>query len=175
MKKREPTQYEKMSAKRIRQLIEERCDGSQQAFADKVGIGKASVSQYVNETNYPNNQTCGKIAKAFGLDPMWVMGFDQAPKTRFLMPIPDETMKSFGEELIKKQELAELSEAINARQQAVQINEHPMYYTDPVTARMAQKYFEDENFRVLFDAAEDSSPENIKLAAEMLRRMKESK
>lgn len=175
MKKREPTQYEKMSAKRIRQLIEERCDGSQQAFADKVGIGKASVSQYVNETNYPNNKTCGKIAAAFGLEPMWVMGFDQAPRSGFLMPYHlDELNDSIGKEFIKKQKLAELSEAVNARQ-AVQKNEHPMYYTDPVTARMAQKYFEDENFRVLFDAAEDSSPENIKLAAEMLRRMKESK
>lgn len=171
--KREPTQYEKTSAKRIRQLIEERCDGSQQAFADKVGIGKASVSQYVNETNYPNNKTCGKIAKAFDLDPMWVMGFDRAPKTRFVMPIPDEILKPLEEESRKAYELRRLSESVNARQQAVQKNEHPIYYTDPVTAKMAQKVFEDENFRILFDAATDSTPENIKLAAEMLRRLKE--
>lgn len=46
------------------------------------------------------------------------------------------------------------------------------YYTNPETAAMAQKYFDDPNYKILFDAAEGSSPENIRLAAEMLKRMK---
>lgn len=79
--KRTPTQYEKTSAKRIRQLIDDYCDGKQIVFAEKIGIGKASVSQYVNETNYPNNKTCGLIAKVFNINPMWVMGFDAPMET----------------------------------------------------------------------------------------------
>lgn len=48
------------------------------------------------------------------------------------------------------------------------------YYKDPETARIAQKIFDDPSLRVLFDAADDVSPENILLAAEMLKRMKET-
>lgn len=68
--------YSKQSMERVTQLIEERCGGSQQAFADKVDINKASVSQYANGHNAPTNLTAGKIAKAFGVNPAWVMGFD---------------------------------------------------------------------------------------------------
>ena len=68
--------YSLQSMERIRQLIDERCGGSQQVFADRVDINKASVSQYVNGHNAPTNLTAGKIAKAFGVNPAWVMGFD---------------------------------------------------------------------------------------------------
>ena len=74
--KRLPTPEEIKSVDRIRQLVEERCDGSQQVFADKVGIGKSSVSQYMNGKNFPSNIRAAEIAKAFNVHPMWVMGFD---------------------------------------------------------------------------------------------------
>lgn len=74
--KREPSEIERNSQKRIMYLIDNICEGSQQIFADKVGIGKSSVSQYVNGTNFPGNKTAAKIAKAFNVSPMWVMGFD---------------------------------------------------------------------------------------------------
>lgn len=48
----------------------------------------------------------------------------------------------------------------------------PRYYINAETAAMAQKYFDHPEYRVLFDAAEGASPENIQLAAEMLKRMK---
>ena len=76
MKKRTPNKYEIMSQKRIRWLIDEYCDGQQAAFAKKAGIGKSSVSQYVNGTNFPNNITAGIIARAFNMNPAWIMGFD---------------------------------------------------------------------------------------------------
>lgn len=74
--KREPTEIELNSQKRIKQLIDSRCDGSQQVFADRVGIGKSSVSQYVNGTNFPTNVRAKQIADIFGVSPMWIMGFD---------------------------------------------------------------------------------------------------
>jgi len=46
-------------------------------------------------------------------------------------------------------------------------------YYKPDTAKETQKVFEDPNLRLLFDAAKDSKPENIRLAAEMLQRFKE--
>lgn len=74
--KRAPTEIELNSQKRIKQLIDSRCGGSQQIFADRVGIGKSSVSQYVNGTNFPTNVRAKQIADIFGVSPMWIMGFD---------------------------------------------------------------------------------------------------
>lgn len=59
-----------VSAKRIKELIDQKCGGSQQKFADLCGIGKYSVSQYVNAKNSPGNFTAVKISRVFGVDPL---------------------------------------------------------------------------------------------------------
>lgn len=48
------------------------------------------------------------------------------------------------------------------------------YYLDKETAEMAQELFDNPDLRILFDAARDAKPENLQLAAEMLRRFKET-
>ena len=48
------------------------------------------------------------------------------------------------------------------------------YYLNQETAEIAQEVFENPDLRILFDAARNVKPENIKLAAEMLRRFKET-
>ena len=48
------------------------------------------------------------------------------------------------------------------------------YYLDKETAEMAQQLFDNPDLRILFDAARDAKPENLQLAAEMLRRFKET-
>ena len=48
------------------------------------------------------------------------------------------------------------------------------YYTNPETAKVAQEIFDNSNLRILFDAAKDSTPEQLKLAAEMLRQFKKT-
>ena len=45
------------------------------------------------------------------------------------------------------------------------------YFTDE-TAAIAQDVFDDPELRVLFDAAKGSRPEDIRMAAEMLKRFK---
>lgn len=74
--KREPTTEAINSRQRIKYLIDTFCDGSQQVFADKVKIGKSSVSQYVNGTNCPGNIRARQIGDVFGVNPVWVMGFE---------------------------------------------------------------------------------------------------
>jgi len=49
------------------------------------------------------------------------------------------------------------------------------YYIDPETAKLAQKLLTDPDYRILFDAAEGSRSEDMRMAAEMLRRFKEGK
>lgn len=74
-KKMNLSQFEKLSRERIKYLIDTYCGGSQQAFAERTGLNKASVSQYMNGKNTPSTKTAEKIAQAFDCDPEWVMGF----------------------------------------------------------------------------------------------------
>jgi len=48
------------------------------------------------------------------------------------------------------------------------------YYIDPETAKVAQEIFDDKNYRILFDAARGSRPEDLLMAAELLNRLKET-
>lgn len=48
------------------------------------------------------------------------------------------------------------------------------WYLDEETARVAQEVFDNPETRMLFDAARNARPEDIRLAAEMLKRMKET-
>ena len=46
------------------------------------------------------------------------------------------------------------------------------YYIDPETAKVAQAIFDDSDLHALFDAAQDSKPDDLKMAADLLRRLK---
>lgn len=46
------------------------------------------------------------------------------------------------------------------------------YYLDDETAKAAQEIFENEDLRVLFDAARDASPEDLKTTYNMLMALK---
>lgn len=48
------------------------------------------------------------------------------------------------------------------------------WYLNDETARIAQEVFVDPDLRILFDASRNAKPEAIRLAAEMLRQMKET-
>ena len=46
------------------------------------------------------------------------------------------------------------------------------YYTNPETAKLAQELFDNPDMRVLFDAARDSEPKDLQMAADLLKRLK---
>lgn len=48
------------------------------------------------------------------------------------------------------------------------------WYMSEETAKEAQRVFTDPDLRILFDAARDARPEDVRLAAEMLLRFKET-
>ncbi len=57
----------------------------------------------------------------------------------------------------------------------VQTNvQHDGYYYREDTARTAQQIFDDPYLRILFDAAQDSKPEDLQMAADLLRRLKQT-
>lgn len=51
-------------------------------------------------------------------------------------------------------------------------SEHEHYYIDPEAAKMAQELYDNPGMRILFDAAKNVSPEDLKVAAELISRMK---
>ena len=55
-----------------------------------------------------------------------------------------------------------------------EIDEPKAYYLNDETAQIAQEVFDDPDLRILFDASRNARPEDIRLAAEMLRRFKET-
>lgn len=64
-----------LTAKRLKMALDD-TGISQQDLADKSGVAKASISQYVNGSHAPSNISSGKIAKILGVNPLWLMGFD---------------------------------------------------------------------------------------------------
>ena len=50
----------------------------------------------------------------------------------------------------------------------------PGWYINEDTARTAQQIFEDPYLRILFDAAQDSRPEDLQMAADLLKRLKKT-
>lgn len=107
-------------------------------------------------------ESCGKtqkeVARAIGVSPQtfntWCRGI-ALPRMGKVQLLAD----FFG---VKKSDLIEVSK--NG-----QIED---YYIDEETAKVAQEIFDDPDLRALFSAAKDAKPDDLKMAAEMLRRFK---
>lgn len=117
---------------------------NQQQLADKSGVSKHSISQYINGHHAPSNINAAKIGEILNVNPMWLMGYDVEANTLINSETRDDSEFLRG------------------------------YYVNPETSQIAQKIFDNPDLRILFDAARDAKPENLQLAAEMLRRFKET-
>lgn len=75
--KKEPKKKMKneLTAKRL-QLALSNANMKPQELADKSGVSKASISQYVNGSHVPGNISAGKMAKVLNVEKLWLMGFD---------------------------------------------------------------------------------------------------
>ena len=91
-----------------------------------------------------------KLADALETNVSWLMGWteDNSPNH----PTPDAI----------KDNIDILSKKIDTT----------VYYDNEKTAALMQKLLEDKYMKLLFDAAKDSKPADIEMAAEMLRRLK---
>ena len=85
---------------RVKELIDERCGGSQQRFADLCRVRKNSVSQWVNGITAPGNKSAVQISRVFGVDPLWVMGED-VPKFKSAVNLTVE-MTNYEESMFHK-------------------------------------------------------------------------
>lgn len=108
------------------------------------------------------NKTQLEVANAIGVSPQtfntWVQGI-AIPRMGKLQLLADYFH-------IEKSTLIE--------SQSKDDNKEKTYYTNPKTAKVAQEIFDNSDLRILFDAAKDSTPEQLKLAAEMLKQFKKT-
>lgn len=74
----------------------------------------------------------------------------------------------------KLQKIAEFLGVTTDQLTGVQTNEQPGYYINSETADIAQEIYETPGMRILFDAARDSRPEDLQMAADLLRRLKQT-
>lgn len=64
-----------ITAKRL-QLALSNSGMKPQELAEKSGVSKSSISQYVNGSHAPSNISSGKMGKVLKVNPLWLMGFD---------------------------------------------------------------------------------------------------
>lgn len=58
------------------------------------------------------------------------------------------------------------------RSDLIEENKTNDYYLNPETKKIAQEVYQNPELQILFDASKNASPEDLKLAAQMLERMK---
>ena len=64
-----------ITAQRLKEALNEN-NMKAQELADKTGINKASISQYINGSHMPSNLSAAKISNVVDVSPLWLMGFD---------------------------------------------------------------------------------------------------
>ena len=83
-----------------------------------------------------------------------------------------------GENDIPQSKIIAFAEALNTTPSALmgwdEENSHDTqgYYTNPEAAQMAQELYDNPGMRILFDAAKNVSAEDLKVAADLIARMK---
>lgn len=64
-----------ITSKRIKKALSDN-NITAQELANKTGINKASISQYVNGTNRPSNVNAHKMSSVLNVSELYLMGFD---------------------------------------------------------------------------------------------------
>lgn len=94
-------------AKRLQIALTE-ANISQQELSEKSGVGKSSISHYVNGTHAPSNISAGKMAAVLDVEPLWLMGFD-VPKQKisydFSNPDNIESISNFLTDIVTNYDL----------------------------------------------------------------------
>ena len=119
-------------------------------LAEKLKVSRSTISQYLSGKVVPKRDRLVEISNILTVNPTWLMGLD-VPMDNI---VPAHLQSAYTDELNK----------------LLKDN----YYTNDEAAQIAQEIFENKDMRILFDAARNSKPEDLKIAADMLRRFKKT-
>lgn len=99
-----------VTANRLKQAMN-KINISAQELADKSGVSKASISQYVNGSHKPSNISAPKLAKVLMVNAMWLMGFDIDDENKQPSYYMDPETAKKAQEIFKNKELSLLFDA----------------------------------------------------------------
>lgn len=127
---------------------------TQDELAHKVGYAsRSSINKIELSRDLPLRKV-SKMASALDTSPSYLMGWTDDPNMKFI-------------------DITGVVDAVTeATTQAMERGKIPSYYENEETAEIAQELYENEDMRLLFDAAKDSRPEDLKMAADLLKRLK---
>ena len=117
---------------------------SQQDLADRTNQTKQAISQYERGVRRPDMDTLLALCDIFNVSVDYITGKE------------DVTIRLVDKNGIRKLDTGEC------------------HHLNPETEQIAQFIYDDPDLHALFDAARGNKPDNLKLAAEMLKRMKET-
>jgi len=133
---------------------------NQTDIVERTGVPKSSLSLWVNGKRTPGQKQLAMLSEPFNINPAWLMGYDVPMRAdeisrrelyncdaKLIRPSREELMPKDGKELYD-------------------------YYIDDDTAQVAQEIFENKDLKLLFDAARDASPEDLKTAHNILLALK---
>ncbi|MDO4649179.1 MAG: helix-turn-helix transcriptional regulator [Eubacteriales bacterium] len=87
-----------------------------QELAERSGVSKSSISQYLNGSHAPSNISSGKMGKVLNVNPLYLMGFEVPMEV--IKPVTEEektasfigSVQSIPEPVFKKKVIAALSQ-----------------------------------------------------------------
>ena len=77
-------------------------------------------------------------------------------------------------ESIQHSRLMAIAEYLDTTPEFLLTGEKSGYYYNEETAKVAQELYDDPHLRILFDAARNSDPKDLLMAADLLKRLKET-
>ena len=104
-------------------------------------------------------------------------GYSKADVSR-LSGIPYTTIDGIfkkGDENTKLSTLKKLAKLMGCSLDELADNLEQSYFSDPETAKVAQAIYDNPELGYLFDAAKDASPEDLRMATEILQKFKRPK
>lgn len=168
---------------------------TQDELAEKLHITKQALSHYERGTRYPKPEILEAIADEFNVDMNFLTG--HSTKTTVL-PSHGISITPYHSEIgtAPTAPRAIVEKALNVSDKPVEIQERKAlgdmhasitqvvdtlkekidqevkkYYSEE-TLETAQALFENEDMRLLFDAAQGCTPADLKMAADLLKRLK---
>lgn len=98
------------TANRLKQAMNN-INMSAQELADRSGVSKASISQYVNGSHKPSNISAPKLAKVLKVNAMWLMGFDMDEEPAKPTYYFDDETAQKAQEIFENKQLSLLFDA----------------------------------------------------------------
>lgn len=123
-------------------------------LAEKLGVSRGTISQYLNGRNEVKQERLLKIAKILGVNPAWLLGISDVKHI--------------------KEVKIDVSPFLQAHEQnARELGLYP-YYFDEETGLAAQELLDNKDLRLLFDAARDCDAATLKKVKQMLEILKQN-